>query len=179
MRAASSKSDFESFAAITCRYHAFIIEVLGSFPAHQNFEQEVRSLPGAYASPSGIVLIASAQQRNASAQDVGAVALRPLSEQEVHNPAVAVSDWDIRTCEMKRLYVLPSWQSFGLGRKLVEAAVDAAQQLGYQRVVLDTVTTLKPANALYSKVGFKACPSYNGNPMPDVCFWEKTLTGTK
>lgn len=175
LRKAHSKADIEAFANISCQYHMFITSVLGEFPVHQNFEAEVASLPGLYAEPCGVILIVSAQCGTAKAQDVGAVALRPFSQREVHDTTVAVVDWTIRTCEMKRLYVLPAWHKYGLGRKLVEAAVSIAQQLGYRRVFLDTVTQLESANRLYSKAGFKLCPSYNGNPMPDVCFWEKSL----
>ena len=175
LRTACSKADIKSFANITSSYYAWLTEV-GLVPEYQNIEQEISSLPGAYAAPSGTILIARVHQEDGSTQDVGAVALRPLTPDHVHDATVAIGDWNVRTCELKRLYILPGWQQYGLGKKLVEAVTDAAQQLAYERIVLDTVPQMKAANALYSKQGFKLCQSYNGNPMPTVCFWEKRVT---
>ena len=175
LRTAASKADVESFAAITSSYYAWLTRE-GLVPAYQNIEQEIQQLPGPYAAPSGTILIARVQQEDGSSQDVGAIALRPLTSDYIHNADIAIVDWNVKACELKRLYILPAWQQYGLGKQLVEAATDAAQQLRYQRIVLDTLPQMKAANALYNKQGFKLCPSYNGNPMPNVCFWEKLVT---
>jgi GNAT superfamily N-acetyltransferase len=62
--------------------------------------------------------------------------------------------------EVKRMYVAPRARRSGLGRLLLGAAVDAARQLGYERVVLETGTRQPEAMALYESAGFRPIPPY-------------------
>lgn len=50
------------------------------------------------------------------------------------------------TCEMKRLWVDTAHQKSGLGKVLVAAVCALARQLGYSRMVLDTLESLTAAN---------------------------------
>ena len=175
VREASTESDIQSFAAIMQQFQRFLNADFGLDLAFQKFEQEVANLPGAYGPPAGKILLVLATSQDGSTSVVGGIALRPFSSTHVHDPAIAVVDWTVPTCELKRLYVSPTWKGYGLGQLLVESAVTAAQSLGYQKVVLDTLAGLKAANSIYRKLGFTLCSSYNGNPLPDVCFWEKLL----
>ena len=94
-------------------------ETLGVDLSYQNFDRELQSLPGEYAPPGGTLLLAIASEEAA-----GCVAIRPLAE---------------KFCEMKRLYVRPAWRSTGLGKRLVEAALDDARGAGHEYVRLDTL----------------------------------------
>src|ERR1700730_4286694 len=85
----------------------------------QDFDQEVSSLPGSYALPAGLLLLAIQADEAA-----GCIALRPLAD---------------NACEMKRLYVRPQFRGRGLGGKLVAAVIDAAREVGYEHMRLDTV----------------------------------------
>ncbi len=89
--------------------------------------------------------------------------------------AVALKKHDDSICEMKRLYVLPEAQGTGAGRLLCEQLIQYAQQLGYKKMLLDSLTRLKPAVALYTKLGFSEVEPYNFNPEPDVIYMEKIL----
>jgi putative acetyltransferase len=80
---------------------------LGVDLSYQNFEEELRGLPGDYAPPRGTLLLAMAGEEAA-----GCVAIRPLGE---------------NFCEMKRIYVRPAWRAMGLGKRLVEAALEDAR----------------------------------------------------
>ena len=104
--------------------------------------------PGKYARPEGVVLIG----RTAN-EAVGIVAYRPLEH---------------RICEMKRLYVVPRFRGTGLGRLLVEELVRDARSHGYRRMVLDTLPSMRSAQALYSAMGFRPIPAYYYNPLPRV-----------
>lgn len=56
--------------------------------------------------------------------------------------------------ELQKLYLTDSLKGRGLGRRLLEAAEDAARTLGYRRLYLETHSALVPALRLYEAAGF-------------------------
>ncbi len=121
----------------------------------QGFDGELAALPGAYGPPGGRLFLASVDGRLA-----GGVGLRPLQA-------------DIS--EMKRLYVRPEFQGLGLGRRLAEATIEAAREIGYRRMRLDTISTMTAAQALYRSLGFTEIPPYYDNPIEGVVYFELKL----
>lgn len=115
----------------------------------QNFETELSCLPGDYAPPRGALFIAKLAN-----EMVGCCALRPLDTADYPN-----------ACEMKRLYVRPALRGYGLGRRLVEAVMGAAQQAGYAYVLLDTLSEMETARAMYQELGFTEVAPYYYNPI--------------
>ena len=123
----------------------------------QHFEDELATLPGKYAAPSGFILLAFLEDAPA-----GCVALRPLS---------------VERCEMKSLYVRPQARSAGVGRALLEGFLQKARLLSYQSVVLDTIEPLMSrAIAMYKSVGFREIPPYCDNPVRGAKYLELALT---
>jgi len=61
---------------------------------------------------------------------------------------------DRETCELRKMYFVPEIRGLGLGRRVLERAVDHARGLGYQRIVLETISVLKDAIRLYTRFGF-------------------------
>ncbi len=122
---------------------------LGVDLAFQDFERELAELPGDYAPPRGTLLLALVDDAVA-----GCCALRPADAVDYPNAA-----------EMKRLYVRKAFRGFGLGRQLAEAALDAARLAGYTSVLLDTLSDMESARALYHELGFEAIPPYYHNPI--------------
>jgi ribosomal protein S18 acetylase RimI-like enzyme len=57
--------------------------------------------------------------------------------------------------ELTKLGVSPTAQQGGHGRKLCEAVINAFREKGGTRLFLETHSMLKPAMALYEKLGFK------------------------
>ena len=116
----------------------------------QNVGDELASLPGKYARPTGVVLIARGGD-----QPAGAVAYRMVE------PGV---------CEMKRLYVRPAFRGSGLGRELANELIEDARAKGYRTLLLDTLASMSAARALYRDLGFAPVAPYYDNPLSGVLY---------
>lgn len=127
--------------------------------SYQNFEEEMAAMPGKYAPPCGELLLA----RDADGVAVGCVGLRPIEPDGC--------------CEMKRLYVAPQGRGAGLGKTLVEALVEVAQQIGYREMRLDTLPSMAGAQALYRKLGFEVTAPYYETPIAGTLFMRRALRG--
>jgi GNAT superfamily N-acetyltransferase len=79
-----------------------------------------------------------------------------------------------RTCEIKKMYVVPSRRGQGVARALLHALEDDARRLGYDTARLDTGPKQLRARGLYESEGYAQIPDFNGNPV--AVFWgEKRL----
>ena len=127
-----------------------------AYLARQDFRAELAALPGAYAPPGGVLLLAWI-----GAQPVGCVACKPLEP-----PAV---------CEMKRLYVRPAARGRGAAEQLVRQLLLSAREAGYGRMRLDTLPSMEAAQRLYARLGFVDIPPYCANPVPGARYLEADL----
>jgi ribosomal protein S18 acetylase RimI-like enzyme len=121
----------------------------------QNFDQELDEFPGAYLPPTGALLLAVR-----GGQPAGSVAMRRF---------------DTETCEMKRLYVRPDFRGLGVGRELAAAIIDAARDLSYRKMRLDTLPGMDDAQGLYRALGFREIAAYYENPVPGTRYLELDL----
>ena len=64
--------------------------------------------------------------------------------------------WDAEDCALEDLFVRAETRGSGLGRALVEAAIDRARARGCRRIELDTGEENAPALALYRSLGFRS-----------------------
>jgi GNAT superfamily N-acetyltransferase len=78
-------------------------------------------------------------------------------------------------CEIKRMYVVPAARRQGIARALLHALEDAAKQLGYDVVRLDTGPRQPHARELYLAEGYREIPNFNANPVATF-FGEKRLS---
>ena len=104
------------------------------------FEEELASLPGKYAPPTGQLLLATVGDAPA-----GCVALKQI---------------DTEACEMKRMFVYPEHHCLGVGRALGEAVIDAGRTAGYRVMRLDTSIRQAEAQGLYRRLGFREVAPY-------------------
>jgi ribosomal protein S18 acetylase RimI-like enzyme len=125
----------------------------------QDFEAELDDLPGAYAPPGGVVLLATVDGELA-----GCGAMRPLPDADYAN-----------ACEMKRLYVRRAFRRFGLGRLLAQALLDRAVEAGYSSMLLDTLDDMEAARGLYGSLGFEEIPPYYFNPIAGAHYLKADL----
>jgi putative acetyltransferase len=122
----------------------------------QNFEQELAGLPGHYAPPDGRLLLAEHEGQLAG--------------------CVALHKWEAGICEMKRLYLRPSFRGKGFGRVLAETVIAEARDIGYQRMRLDTIEPImKDAVEMYRKLGFREIAPYRPNPIVGAMYMELQL----
>jgi GNAT superfamily N-acetyltransferase len=122
----------------------------------QGFAEELATLPGDYARPTGRLLLVFEEW-----QAAGCGALRRIDEE---------------VCEMKRLYVRPAFRGKGAGRELIDALIRGAREVGYKRVRLDTLPSMTTAMAIYRSLGFREIAPYRVNPVPGASFLELDLT---
>jgi putative acetyltransferase len=85
--------------------------------------------------PGGRIFFATAAERC-----VGCCALIRIREREF---------------EVAKTAVEPSYQGAGIGRRLLDAAIEEARNVGARRLYLETNHVLTPAIRLYESVGFK------------------------
>lgn len=152
IRQASGARDIEHARDLMREYAG----TLGVDLSFQHFDDELASLPGAYAPPAGALLLAVE-----GSTALGCIALRPLEPPDV--------------AELKRLYVRPAARGRGLGEALSKAMLEFARTAGYRRVRLDTLPTMQAAQALYERLGFAPIAPYTHNPVPETRFLELVL----
>lgn len=155
--AAATPSDLAQARALFQEYAAWL-EVDLCF---QGFAEELATLPGAYAPPLGLLMLAGPREAA-----LGCIALRPLAEAAAAPGAAG---------EVKRLYVRPAARGTGLGRRLVQTVIDGARAIGYRELKLDTLDRMAEARSLYASLGFRECAPYYHNPIPGAVYMSLVL----
>jgi len=87
---------------------------------------------------------------------------------------VGLKGTDHGYAEIKRLWVAPAARGLRLGRRLMDAAENAARDLGITLLRLDTNSALAEAGQLYRTTGWREIPRFNDDPYPDL-FFEKQI----
>lgn len=149
--------DRERIVALLREYEGAI----GVSLCFQDFAGELAGLPGDYAPPGGGLILARERE---TGELVGCVAVRPV----IGKPAM---------CEMKRLYVRAAARGSGLGRTLALAAFAEARRIGYTAMCLDTLPSMREAQALYRSLGFRHTGIASSDP--PVLLFERELEGSR
>ena len=121
----------------------------------QDFAHEVESLADEYGPPTSCFLLAVH-----GTSFIGCGAVRKVSDSD---------------CEMKRLYVVPTSRGGSIGLALAKALIEEARHLGYKRMLLDTLPSMRRAQELYASLGFRTTTPYRYNPVPGTSFLELPL----
>jgi ribosomal protein S18 acetylase RimI-like enzyme len=122
----------------------------------QRFEEELSTLPEpGYVFPEGALFLALVDGKAAG--------------------CVAVRRFDNSTCEMKRLFVRDAFKGHGVGRALAKRAITAGRTMGYKRMLLDTLSHMRPAIELYTSLGFHPIAAYYDNPISNAVYLSMML----
>lgn len=152
----SSNQEIETVKTLFLEYATW----LGFELCFQGFDEELATLPGKYAPPNGRLYIVQDDDKIA-----GCIALR---------------EFKTGISEMKRLYVKPEFRGKGIGNIMVEKVIQDAIEIGYKKMLLDTIgDKMSSAIKIYKSFGFKEIPAYYKNPEKGVVYMELDLKNSK
>jgi putative acetyltransferase len=85
---------------------------------------------------------------------------------------------DADTCELRKMYFLPSLRGLGAGAALMARCLDAARDFGFKRCYLETLTGMDAAMRLYERSGFQRIAAPMGATGHGGCntFYRRDLT---
>lgn len=121
----------------------------------QHYDAELHDLKSKYGLPDGRLYLARVDGAAA-----GCAALRRLDETR---------------CELKRMYVRPQYRGQKISTSLLDRLLADAREIGYQKMLLDTLPFLTAAVTMYRRRGFKDIPGYNDSPLPETIYLELEL----
>ena len=151
IRAASSEHDIAEVRRLVLAHAA----VRSTTPGVEYMIADAERMPGVYVPPHGGLWLAVHE-----GVGVGCVALRPI---------------DGSSAEVKRMFVDEAWRGRGVGRALMETAVEAARERGYATLKLGTLDDMRVAQRLYESLGFRAIDRYRPDELVDTLFYELAL----
>ncbi len=135
---------------------AVIREVMPEFgadgPGTALHDEEVGAMSMHYRGPAARYLVA---QRAGTI--VGGCGVAPLNA------------GPIDTAELRKMYLLPAARGQGIGRALLRAALEAACELGFAQVYLETMEHMAAARAMYASEGFVQLPASLGDTGHFAC----------
>jgi putative acetyltransferase len=151
IRQAQFPADTPAIVALVREYAGWL-DIDMSF---QNFEQEMAEIDSTYSLPKGLFWVVQDCEKL-----VGCVGFKHL---------------DATTAEVKRLYVQSAFRGQRWGEQLMQVLLDTTRQLGYQRLVLDTVPQTAFAQTLYRRMGFTPIAQYYAGSTLATQFFELPL----
>ena len=117
----------------------------------------MKELPVHYGQPGGGLLLVKDIIKN---EFIGCVGVRRIE------PGIA---------ELKRMYIKKEYRNLGIGKKLLDLAIDLAKELNYEKLRLDTLDFMRSAITLYKAKGFREIDGYRYNPKPGALYFELDL----
>ncbi|WP_422859989.1 GNAT family N-acetyltransferase [Flagellimonas sp. S174] len=148
---ASTKEEYKLGQSLFSKY----AEDIGIDLSFQDFEKELKQLEKQYGAPEGSLFLIFED-----ATPIGCFAIRKL-EPEI--------------CELKRMFLEKQHRGKGIGKQMMGEALREARHLGYSKIRLDSIKSMRSAIAVYTAFGFKEIESYRHNPFDDAIYFEKTL----
>ena len=144
--------DFREARALLRAYEAGV----GVDLCFEGFEEELRDMERIYGPAGGGEFLLL----RAGGQTAGCVVLHDLGD---------------GVCEMRRLFVRPSFRGCGLGRKCAEEGIRVVRKKGCDAVRLATLPSMREAISLYRSMGFAEISPCDETRAEGVLFMELRL----
>jgi ribosomal protein S18 acetylase RimI-like enzyme len=122
----------------------------------QRYDEELADPGEKYGMPDGRLYLAYTNGRLA-----GCIGLRKI---------------DDKRCELKRLYVKPEFRRRHIGREMLSMLIEQAKQIGYEKLLLDTLPFLESALKMYEQFGFKRTERHNNSPLDSSIYMTLDLS---
>jgi putative acetyltransferase len=125
------------------RVAELVFEVLGEFGLEadpKTTDADLQDIEANYLQRGGLFEVIEDEQANL----LGSFGLYPL---------------DKTTCELRKMYFVPSARGLGLGKYVLQRSIARARELGFKEIVLETSSKLIAANRLYAQFGFRLVDS--------------------
>jgi len=151
IRQCASNDDFDQAKTLILDYARFLKMDL----SFQDFDSELEQLSSMYNEPTGAFFL--------------------LWDDELLIGGGGIRKFEIGIGEIKRMYIYPDKRGKKLGLLLLDTLVQAAKDLGFSLVRLDTVRWLPEALSLYEKYGFREIGPYRFNPDPEAVYMEMAI----
>ena len=75
-----------------------------------------------------------------------------------------LENYDGNVCELQKMYFLPQARGLGLGTQMMQFCVAKAREFKFEKIYLETMEYMVPAQKLYKSSGFK----YIDGPLGDT-----------
>ena len=124
-------------AAMAAIIRAVMPEFGADGPGFAIHDAEVDGMHEAYAQPRSAYFVVERDGRV-----VGGGGVAPLSNGEAD------------TCELRKMYFLPTARGIGAGSAMMRRCLDTARAFGFRHCYLETLTGMDAAQALYRRSGF-------------------------
>lgn len=118
----------------------------------QHFDEELMELKTMYGTPAGGIILCKTGN-----EFIGCAGIRKI---------------DSNIAELKRMFIKPVYQQQGMGKQLLQKAVELARGLNYKVIRLDTLNNMTAAINLYKNHGFYEIPAYYHNPNKTAVYYE-------
>ncbi len=150
--------DMEEIGMLFTEYTAMLVErdpIMAVSLRLQNYDVELAHLRDKYGTPDGRLYLARVDGKAAG--------------------CVAIRRFDAAQCELKRMYVRPSYRGHRVATALLDQVLADARAIGYKAMLLDTLPVLQEAIGLYKKEGFQEVQPYYYTPVTTTIFMKKDL----
>ena len=123
----------------------------GLSPDEKGKDKDLDDIKKSYLDPNGFFGVVA----GSDATPVGTYGIYPMKD---------------GTCELRKMYLNKEMRGQGLGKMMLEHALEMARQKGFKRIILETISPLKEAISLYRKYGFTEIPPVEISDRVDKSF---------
>ena len=137
------------------RIIALVFSVLNEYglqPDPESTDSDLKDIEGNYLKQGGVFEVIEDIEGNL----LGTAGLYPI---------------DNRTCELRKMYLVPQARGRGLGKYILERAIGHARRLGFKIIILETASVLKEAIRLYTQYGFQPVHRDHLAPRADQAYF--------